>query len=270
MNKMDSKTLRQLQQTELGILIDFDEYCKKHNLQYYLIGGALLGAEKYKSFIPWDDDIDVAMPRADYEALKELWLKENIKGHFLQHSSTDPNFARCIMKVRKDNTKIIEKNSANVKMHNGIYIDIFPIDYICDNHLKVIDKRAKKVRKLMSLRYIKSGYQGRYQNIKNLIKICLFWLPISYIDKKIDSICTCENHKETNCAILYLHNYSWRKQIHKKEVFGEGALCDFEGHKFNAPADTRAFLKKVFGENYTEDLPKEKQKNPHNYIEVAF
>ena len=58
--------------------------------------------------------------------------------------------------------------------------------------------------------------------------------------------------------------------MHKIEVFGEGALCDFEGLKFNAPTDTDAFLTKVFGENYMEEPPKEKQKNPHNYISVKF
>ncbi len=267
---MNTEELKTLQQTELNILIAFDEYSKKHNLKYYLIGGALLGAARYKGFIPWDDDIDVAMPREDYEKLKQLWQKDSIKGYFLQHEKSDPNFARCIMKLRKDGTQIVEKSSANVKMHQGIYIDIFPIDFIEDNNFKKINKRAKQIRRLMTLRTIKSGYVGRYQRTKNLIRMLLFAVPVSIIDKKLYSLCTKENSSQTKYAILYLHNYNWQKQLHKKEVFGEGAEIDFEGLKFNAPAETDVFLKNVFGENYMEEPPKEKQKTPHNYITVKF
>ena len=210
------------------------------------------------------------MPRKDYEALKQLWQQDSINGYFLQHEKSDPNFARCIMKLRKDGTQIVEKSSANVKMHQGIYLDIFPIDFVKDNDPKRINKQAKKIRRLMSLRTIKSGYLGRYQKTKNLIRILLFAVPVSLIDKKLYSLCTKENSEDAPYAILYLHNYNWQKQLHKKEVFGEGKEIEFEGLKFNAPNETDTFLKKVFGENYQEDPPKEKQKTPHNYITVKF
>lgn len=83
---MEQSTLKKLQQTELRILLYFDRYCKDHNLQYYLIGGALLGAARYHGFIPWDDDVDVAMPREDYEKLKVFYSSDK---HFLQNSDTD-------------------------------------------------------------------------------------------------------------------------------------------------------------------------------------
>lgn len=267
---MNKEELKELQQTELSILTAFDAYCKKHNLKYYLIGGALLGAARYKGFIPWDDDIDVAMPREDYEELKQLWQKDNIKGHFLQNEDSDPNFARCIMKVRKENTQIVEKNSAHIQMHQGIYIDIFPIDYVQSDNLKKINRRAKTIRRFMTLRAIKSGYKGNHHKIKNIIRCLIFWLPKKVIDKRIYRLCTLENSKDKKYAILYLHNYNWQKQMHKIEVFGEGSLCDFEGLKFNAPSDMNAFLTKVFGEKYMQEPPKEKQKNPHNYISVKF
>lgn len=268
---MEETILRQLQQTELTILLNFDEYCKKHNLKYYLVGGALLGATRYKGFIPWDDDIDVAMPREDYEKIKELWKKDVIKGCFLQNSETDPDFARCIQKIRKDGTEIIEKVSQNVKMHNGIYIDIFPIDFVTTDSEDIIGKVAIKIRRLMSLRAIRSGYgSGSKAILKKIVRLMTFFISCKSIDKKIDSLCTKENRLNTQYAVLYLHNYDWKKQIHEEYVFGEGGYCEFEGYKFSSPNDTDAFLKKVFGDEYMKEPPEEKRTNPHNYISVKF
>lgn len=269
---MDVKDLKQLQQTELSILISFDEYCKKHNLKYYLVGGALLGAARYKGFIPWDDDIDVAMPRKDYEQLKECWKAEEMEGYFLQNGETDKNFSRCIQKIRKNNTEIIEGLSGNVKMNNGIYIDIFPVDFVASDDEAIIGKKAAKIRRLMSLRAIRGGYRsgGIKSVVKRIVKVMTLFISPESIDRCIDKLCMAENDGETNYAILYLHNYEWKKQIHKKDVFGEGGFCEFEGHKFSAPEDTDAFLEKVFGDGYMNEPQKEKQKNPHNYISVCF
>lgn len=268
---MKTADLKRLQQTELSILLSFDEYCKKHNLKYYLVGGALLGAARYKGFIPWDDDIDVAMPREDYESIKTLWQKDSIKGCFLQNADSDPKFARCIQKVRKDNTVIIESVSQSVKMHNGIYIDIFPIDFVTTDDEAIVGKIAKKIRILMSLRAIRSGYvNGAKSTLKKVVRVLTFFISCKSIDKKIDVLCTKENNFDAKYAVLYLHNYDWKKQIHDREVFGEGGCCEFEGHKFSAPSDTDVFLKKVFGEDYMMEPSKEKQINPHNYISVSF
>ena len=111
---MNSDELRRLQLTELELLIDFDNYCKKHGLRYYLIGGALLGAERYNHFIPWDDDIDVAMPREDYELFQQIWKKDAMTKYFLQSSKTDPLFARGILKLRIKGTHIIEESCKNI------------------------------------------------------------------------------------------------------------------------------------------------------------
>ena len=258
--------IRKLQLTELGIPIDFDIFCKKNNLKYYLIGGALLGAVRYQKFIPWDDDIDVAMPREDYERLKNVFVSEK---YFLKNSETDKNFARCIQKIRLNGTDIREEKCYDIAMHHGIYIDIFPIDYLekMNNSTK---RRARKIRKLMSLRAIKSGHiHGKFYHIKLLLKRAL---PISVekIDSKIEELCVMENDGCRKLAVLFLHNYSLEKQCHLTNVFGEGSRVVFEGRDFIGPAKAHEFLRRVFGENYIETPPKEKQKNPHQYISVKF
>ena len=262
--------LKHLKKVELDILLMFDQYCNKYSLQYYLIGGALLGAARYGGFIPWDDDIDVAMPREDYEKLKQIWRNDGKDGYFLQHEGSDPNFARCIMKLRKNDTEIIEKTTAGIHMHHGIYIDIFPIDYVSDNCEKKLARRAKSIRHLMTLCAIKSGYKGNYQGLKKIIRGCIFWWSKAAIEKRIYNLCVKENQGTRAYSILYLHNYSWEKQIHKSEVFGMGVKCMFEGGEFFAPTDTDAFLNKVFGIDYMQDPPEEKRRNPHKYLSVRF
>ncbi len=262
------KELELLQKTELNILKDFHDFCLANNLRYYLIGGALLGVARYNGFIPWDDDIDVVMPREDYERLKAIWKNKENGKYFLQNSQTDSKFSRCIMKLRKNGTILEEAGTVNVKMNKGIYIDIFPFDYISDKSDKKVIKRAKKIRKLMSLRAIKSGYKGRHMFIKTMIRVLLFWLPTSWIDKKIDYLCTLENNKSRNYAVLYLHNYDYFHQVHSIDVFGEGVLGKFEGDEFYCPQKTDEFLSKVFGSDYIKEPPVEKQVNPHNYMNI--
>lgn len=117
-------TLKELQNIELQILIDFHQFCFENNLRYYLIGGALLGAARYQKFIPWDDDVDVAMPREDYERLKQIYFSDR---YFLQNTQSDPLFSRCIQKIRMNGTVIEEKSCVGVNIHQGIYIDISPL-----------------------------------------------------------------------------------------------------------------------------------------------
>lgn len=268
---MVHEELERLKEIELSILSEFDAFCRKHSLQYYLIGGALLGAARYGHLIPWDDDVDVAMPREDYERLYELWREDSPKGYFLQRAETDPFFARGITKIRKNGTEILEEISCNVKMHQGIYIDVFPIDYLEEADERFVAKRARKIRRCLSLRAIRSGYIGeRKAFLKRIVRILLCPVPLVAFDCYLTRLSTEKNTEEHRYAILWTHNYDWRHQLHPISVFGEGSVCSLNGENVTAPVDTEAFLKKVFGENYMQEPPLDKQTLPHKYIEVKF
>lgn len=121
---------------ELNLLKKFDEVCRKYNLKYYADYGTLLGAVRHKGFIPWDDDLDLTMFRDDYERLKDVAYKEFSEPYFFQDSYSD-SMMWAFSKLRDSRTTAIEFPDAPSSFHQGIFIDIFPLDDAPDEfHMK--------------------------------------------------------------------------------------------------------------------------------------
>lgn len=121
--------------TQLEILKVFDSVCRKHGLRYSLYAGSLLGAVRHSAFIPWDDDLDVCMPREDYDRFLSLWSSEAPEGYVLQNKETEPRFWQSFTKIRKDGTTFLQEEREAGKYHLGIFLDIFPLDRIPDGRL---------------------------------------------------------------------------------------------------------------------------------------
>lgn len=119
--------IKKVWETEQEILDVIDKICRDNNLRYSLAYGTLIGAVRHKGFIPWDDDIDLMMPREDYEKLLSVWESQAPKGYILQNSRTDPDFTQNFTKIRKDGTTFLQEESERTKnYHKGIFVDIFP------------------------------------------------------------------------------------------------------------------------------------------------
>lgn len=112
------------QKAETEILIEVDKFCKKNKLRYSLGFGTLLGAVRHKGFIPWDDDIDIWMPREDYKKFIAEWMKNPIDGYILSNTDTNIDFTQNFTKIRKDNTTFFQSEDADKTYHKGIFIDI--------------------------------------------------------------------------------------------------------------------------------------------------
>lgn len=130
--------LRQLQLTMLEILKVFDKFCRKHDLKYSLYAGSLLGAVRHKGFIPWDDDLDVCMSRADYERFLTLWQKNPPEGYVLQNKENSKYFDQSFSKIRKDHTTFLQDEWQIGNHHTGIFLDVFPIDRIPNGKVRRI------------------------------------------------------------------------------------------------------------------------------------
>lgn len=127
---MDSQTLLKLQETEFEILCDIDAFCRKYDIKYSLYAGTALGAVRHKGFIPWDDDIDIAMTRVEYDKFCETWIKTPLSGYYLESILTDDRCGICHAKVRKNNTILLSEGEDENQGHHGIWVDIFPLDKI--------------------------------------------------------------------------------------------------------------------------------------------
>lgn len=126
---MDKAILDLLHSEMLVIYSEIARICDKYNLTYFVVGGTLLGAVVHKGYIPWDDDLDIAMPRDDYDKFIYEYSKELDDRFYLHHTTTDPDYWLPFAKVRLNNTVFLEEKRKNVKSHAGIYVDVFPFDY---------------------------------------------------------------------------------------------------------------------------------------------
>lgn len=137
---------------ELCLLKRLDEVCKKYNLRYWLDGGSLLGAIRHNGFIPWDDDIDVVMPRKDYDKLSEISKLEFCYPYFYQDIYSENIYPGIHSKIRDCRTTAISKNWLFNDINHGIFIDIFPMDGVPDSKqefdvlAKIAYKKAKTIR----------------------------------------------------------------------------------------------------------------------------
>jgi len=152
---IDPETLRKAQLIMLDMLIEFDTICKKHQLQYWLDSGTLLGAVRHQGFIPWDDDIDISMPIEDYQRLLEIANCELSREIFLQNTQTDKNFKFDYTKLRSNKANIIEFHEKDkaVEYHQGVFVDIFPMLAIenTDDNKKQYDSTLKQIRDVSSI-----------------------------------------------------------------------------------------------------------------------
>ena len=120
--------LQSLKDRERDMLKTFVDICNKHSIKYFVQGGTLLGTVRHGGFIPWDDDVDVSLPRDEYERFLAVAEKELPEYYFLQTKDTDPEYPNNFAKIRDSRTTFLESSAKNLNINHGAYIDIFPLD----------------------------------------------------------------------------------------------------------------------------------------------
>ena len=160
---MEGIKLRKLQLAQLDLLKEVDRVCKKNGLKYYLIAGTALGAVRHKAFIPWDIDLDIAMMREDYEKLMTVCAKDFGEKYFLQNYRTEKQHysAHACLCLNDSEVKFsLSTIRGDVKKHNGIYIDICPLDTPAKDEKKR-DKQFKKIRFYQKIKKYKKNSKNR-------------------------------------------------------------------------------------------------------------
>ena len=240
---MEKRILKKLQMAELDILDEVVRVCKKNGIKYFLMGGTLLGAIRHKGFIPWDDDIDICMLREDYEKFIKIAPNELKEKYKMVNYKTNKKAYLSFTKVVNSKTTFVENNAKEFDGHNGIWLDIFPLDYI--------DGINKKVR------------------IKNkFIKLIQGVLAEKNLNLKLVDIIIGKNKNNGNYVITYFAHYNIEKNVYElKDILPLGKTV-FEGKKYDSPKNYDAILKTTYGD-YMKLPPKDKQVT-HNPIQIIF
>lgn len=261
---MKKLTESEIKKHLLEILIIFDSYCEDFNLTYFLGGGTLLGAVRHKGFIPWDDDIDVMMPRDDYHFLvknfNDYFKSSNYK---LESIETNVNHLNAFGKIV--NTDIfIKENEHNryidgiIKENLNLYIDVFPIDGTPSSKLKqkIFFLRVwfLKLCRNLALRKIKY-LNNDYRVMLKIIKITIT-APLSIICKifgykyfimKLHKFSQKYNYSNSIFVAATTGLYGTR-EIVPKSIYDEKVYLDFEGHNFTAPIGYELYLTNHYGD----------------------
>lgn len=273
----NNNLLRNLQLVELEILDEIVEIFNKNNLTYYISGGTFLGAVRHKGFIPWDDDIDVAMPRTDYEKFKKIANKELSKKYKYRNFENDKTIKVCFSRVETDKIKVKDLSAEKEDIRNA-WIDIFPLDGMPNSKIKSFFRKTKLLYLRMMLQYSEFSTIVN-QNLPNrpfYEKILIFFgkiIPFERIldsrkimyklDKELKSV----SEKTSKYYVNFLGIYKFKSIMLKDEIYKDGALYEFEGKKYNAPKEYDKYLKQIYGDYHA--LPKNIDRNKH-HIEVIL
>lgn len=279
MNNNDSTehpSLREIQKIELGILIKFDEICRNNNLTYFLDSGTALGAVRHGGFIPWDDDIDVGMPRRDYEIFMKIGQSQLGDKYFLQNRKTDPNCPFTFSKIRKNNTTFMEWNKRNIKMHHGIFIDVFPYDKLPDDSDLTNEyiKSCKKLYNRLLTRMIPDrskmpvkGFKWFWVAVLRRLKHYIYKVfSVEKLDKEINEYFTKYNDENIYDGFSTCHCFS-NKIILPNNILYPPKEMNFEGYKFFVPYNYDLYLKKIYGD-YMK-LPPENERVNHQTWKIS-
>lgn len=265
----DEKVLKKLQKIELGILKEFDELCRKNNLDYFLVGGSAIGVVRHKGFIPWDDDIDVAMSREDYDKFLEIAERDYSDRYTIINNDTNPKFPLMNTRWGLKGTEYKTEDLKDIPGEFGIFLDIFPQDNVPDNEKKM--KKHGTISWIYGKLLVLSGVKKPvlyYYGIKAKILTFIFFLAHYFLKifhlnsrffyKKAFKYSTMYNNEKTKRFGYAFDPHRFTSIMVKEDVFPLKTM-KFEGLDVKVPGRIEKYLERRYGNDYMTLPPKEKR-----------
>lgn len=251
-------TREEMREIQLHILEIIHEYCINNGLNYSLSGGTLLGAVRHKGFIPWDDDIDIMMPRPDYERFMASFngKYENLTA---QHFGNSKTFYYDFGKVYDNRTILKERN----RCLTGVYIDIFPIDGMPDSQEETIELRNKCVSIIEELKKTTQYYKfndGHFLRLKYLLKLLIYPPRDKSIKKYYEQIEAYPFGQKKYSGVI-LGQYGMKEKL-PSDLYTSYVELSFEGKQRKAICGYATYLSSLYGD-YMQLPPVEKRKSAH-------
>jgi len=250
--------LKEVQALELEALIHFDELCSKHDINYSIIGGTLLGAVRHKGFIPWDDDVDVFVSRPDYDKLANLtYLADKPRVSMPHYRFVGPDHGTFYPWIRMVDTRT---HTELKYLHdsfgtNALFIDIFPVDGMpADN--KVREKHIKKIARMRAFQHLYFSKPGTDRTpLKTIVK-CVAEPIVRTLIKPgaVVNMIESEAKKYPYESSYYVGGAvisDFKQGFMEKSAFEDAVLLDFEGHQFKAMSCWDKWLTDRFGDYMT-------------------
>lgn len=269
---MSTIDIRKFQLSQMDLIKETDKVCKKLGINYYLIGGTLLGAIRHGGFIPWDTDMDIAMKRSDYEKFAQYWMNNESDKFFYQSYKTEKNHVspHAILKIKNTYIKYNKNTNRYKTKYNGLFLDIFPLDQPPKDEKKQ-KKQMKQIKIIKRIIELKAAYTygentGKLKYLaKNTVSILLSPLTLNFLQKRLDAIMQKYNGTNENFLVSMASHYSYQKQLMPSCIYGEPTMVEYEGVALCAPAKVEEYLKRIFGD-YMKLPPENKRYTEINDI----
>lgn len=263
------ETLRKLQLKELDTLVYFKEFCDKNNLLFYLCGGCCIGSLRTGGFIPWDDDIDILMPRDDYEKLYKIW--DNDKHERFKLLRTDEKIftGNIFTTIVDTETTCVKANQAHLDIPFGIMMDIFPIDGCPKGKFKRTMQKLNAMIYSLFLAQIVPENHGGIMALGSKFLLSIVKSPKAREKKWRNAERRMSKYKISDCEYIteLCEGVHSMQPEYPKEWFASAVYREFEGLQMPIPVGYDPYLKKAFGD-YMTPPPEDKQKPHHDMILV--
>ncbi len=265
---LSEEMLQELQTEQRQILNTIHTFCQQNNLRYYGAEGTLLGKIRHNGFIPWDDDMDLAMPRNDYEKLIILWGKQSISGCVLLAKETYKDYYLPFIKiVHNENIKYTSTMRKTPSYYQGLSIDIFPLDStVACNTMKEV-RRLRRIRNIRDMMLFKVNSLGSTSRKCNCIIHGVHFRSMLSLQNQLKRISMKYDGQDVPYLANFGSSYPPSREIFPREWWGNPKEGEFDDTIIMLPENGEAILNTIYGA-YMEKPPEEKQICKHSYRRV--
>lgn len=272
---MNMSEFKKLQSVQMEIMDEVHRICCENKIAYYIIGGTALGAVRHGGFIPWDLDIDIAMPREDYERFAEVCGKAMSERFIYRDYKNTKDFTHPHALVCIKNTFLSVKSAKlNPQEENlGIYLDIFPLDKAPEDS-SLQQKQVSRLEQIKELKLLKRAYRYKpdFKNtvVKKIVSAMIFWTDMDRLNDDFDKECRKYESSDSMLLCSMSSHYKYSKQCMPASVYGKPQLVKFEDRMYYAPEMLDDYLTRIFGDYMKLPPEEERQANLSYFDEVVF
>jgi len=270
--QLNPEQLRELQLAELDGLKFFDDFCRNNGLTYYMCGGCLIGSIRTKGFVPWDDDIDVLMPRPDYEQFLKLYKEKNPSERFVLLDGTkEATYGNIFAVLMDTNHTMVKEYQQNMDMPHGIPLDIFPIDGLASGKIGRIMQYVWTMIYSLFRSGIVPKNQGGLLSFGSKILLGIFRRKgIRYkIWKFAEKRMSCHSFETADNVAELCAGFYFMKKVYPRSIYDGVTEVEFEGRNYLAMKNYDDYLKIPFG-NYMKLPPEDERVAHHDIISLEL